>query len=45
MFKIKEMPKGPFKIKSLRKAAETESAVSSAVCSLESGDGTDKPPC
>jgi len=26
-------------------AAETEPAVSSAVCALEPGDGTDKPPC
>jgi hypothetical protein len=45
MQKVKVMPKGTLKIKSLRKAAETESAGSSAVCSLEPGDGTDKPPC
>ena len=37
MLKVKKTPKGPLKIKSLRKAAETESAESSAVCSLESG--------
>lgn len=45
MLKVKKTPKGPLKIKSLRKAIETESAGSSAVCSLEPGDGTDKPSC
>lgn len=46
MLQVKSGPNGPFKIKSIRKAENTElsTAVGSA-CLLEAGEGTDKPPC
>ncbi|MBC7962070.1 MAG: hypothetical protein H7Y05_03925 [Steroidobacteraceae bacterium] len=45
MSQVKKGPSGPFKIKSIRKAAEVEPMPAGSACSLESGDGSDKPPC
>lgn len=46
MLQVKNGPIGPFKIKSIRKATDAElSMPTGSVCSVEAGDGTDKPPC
>jgi len=44
MLQVKNGAGVPFKIKSIRKAAEAECAPAS-VCSIEADDGTGKPPC
>jgi hypothetical protein len=36
---------GPFRIKSIRKVADAAGTPNGSTCSLEPGDGTDKPPC
>jgi hypothetical protein len=45
MLQVKNGDPKTFKIKSIRKADEFERIPGSSVCSLEAGDGTDKPPC
>lgn len=45
MLQVKNGPNGPFKIKSIRKIAEAEQAPGGNACSVEAGDGSDKPPC
>lgn len=45
MLQVKSPPNGPLKIKSIRRVVEPVSLPSAASCSLEPGDGTDKPPC
>lgn len=42
MLQLNGEPKSPFKIKSIRKVTEEKPV---GVCSVEAGDGTDKPPC
>lgn len=43
MLQLKSGPNGPFKIKSIREITEQKKV--GGVCSIEAGDGTDKPPC
>jgi hypothetical protein len=45
MLQVKKGPVGPFKIKSMRKSADAERTPVGTVCSIEAGDGSDKPPC
>jgi hypothetical protein len=46
MLQVKKEPPTQFKIKSIRKkAADAEQTPTGAVCSIEAGDGLDKPPC
>lgn len=45
MLQVKNRPSSPFKIKGIRKVAEAERVPAGSVCSIEAGDGTDKPPC
>ena len=42
MLQVKNGPTSPMKIKSIKKANEVPTG---STCSLEPGDGTDKPPC
>lgn len=43
MLQVTNEPKVPFAIKSIRRATVAEPRA--AVCSIEPGDGSDKPPC
>ena len=45
MLHEKKGPIGPFKIKSMRKISDAECTPVGTVCSIEAGDGSDKPPC
>lgn len=45
MLQVKNRPSGPFKIKGIRKVEEAERIPAGSVCSIDAGDGTDKPPC
>ncbi len=45
MLQVKNRPSGPFKIKSIRTVSDTERGPDGGACSINSGDGTDKPPC
>ncbi len=45
MLQINKQPKGPFKIKSIRRSTDTERTPSAPCCSPEPGNGSDKPPC
>jgi hypothetical protein len=45
MLQVKNGSPTTFKIKSIRKADESERIPGGSACSLEAGGGTDKPPC
>lgn len=45
MLQVKNGDPKTFKIKSVRKMNEAERIPAGVVCTLEAGDGIDKPPC
>jgi hypothetical protein len=45
MLQVKNRPNGPLKITQVRKTGDVEHTPVGAVCSIEAGDGSDKPPC
>ena len=45
MLQVKNRPSGPFKIKGIRNVTEAGRNPTAGACSIEAGDGTDKPPC
>jgi hypothetical protein len=45
MLQVKKGPGGPIKIKSIRMANAAKQGTTGSACSIEAGDGTDKPPC
>ena len=45
MLQVKSGPRGPLKIKSIRKTSDAEHGLAKGVCSVEAGNGLDKPPC
>lgn len=45
MLQVNNSDPKTFKIKSIRKVDESERIPAGSACSLESGAGTDKPPC
>jgi hypothetical protein len=45
MLQVKPRPSGPFKIKGIRRVDAEERIPAGSVCSIDAGDGTDKPPC
>jgi hypothetical protein len=45
MLQVNNSDPKTFKIKSIRKADESERIPHGSACSLEAGNGTEKPPC
>jgi len=45
MLQVKKGPAGPIKIKSIRKTNDAQRSAAGSVCSIETGDAPDKPPC
>lgn len=42
---VKKNLAGPFKITKIRKNVDDKRTMADTVCSIEAGDGSEKPPC